>query len=83
MTVSESKIYVNEGSMPPRVICTARSYPEPVFSWVDKNNKTIAKGNALMVNKALFRNDAGTYKCVAHNKHGSSEAEFFMMIRCE
>lgn len=83
MTVSQEEIYVNEGSMPAKVLCSAKSFPEPNYIWKGKDGATIGTGNALIVNKALYRKDAGIYTCVAKNKHGSSEAEFSMNIRCK
>ncbi|XP_044314289.1 uncharacterized protein LOC108040062 isoform X9 [Drosophila rhopaloa] len=85
-TVSENIVYVQEDTIPGRVICKSRANPEPSYIWLFKN-KTIANGNALIINTAMKRNDNGTYTCFAYNKHGSSIAETVIKVqfkpRCE
>ncbi|XP_032573488.1 hemicentin-2 isoform X6 [Drosophila sechellia] len=85
-TVSENIVYVQEGTIPGRVICKSRANPEPSYKWIFKN-ETIANGNALIINTAMNRNDDGTYTCFAYNKHGSSIAKTVIKVqfkpRCE
>ncbi|XP_043650487.1 B-cell receptor CD22 isoform X3 [Drosophila teissieri] len=85
-TVSEKIVYVQEGTIPGRVICKSRANPEPSYDWIFKN-QTVANGNALIINTAMTRNDNGTYTCLAYNKHGSSIAKTIIEVqfkpRCE
>ncbi|TMW46288.1 hypothetical protein DOY81_008631 [Sarcophaga bullata] len=85
-TVSEEVVYVQEETIPGRVICKSRANPEPTYEW-RFNNKTVIRGNALIINTAMTRNDTGRYTCVAYSKHGRSTAETFIDVqykpRCE
>ncbi|XP_065720778.2 hemicentin-1 isoform X13 [Drosophila suzukii] len=86
ITVSENIVFVQEDTIPGRVICKSRANPEPSYKWFFKN-ETIANGNALIINKAMERKDNGTYTCLAYNKHGTSIAETVIEVqfkpRCE
>lgn len=77
-----AEVVVEESAMPPKVICQSRAYPEPSFEW-RQNDAVVAKGNALIVNKAMKRTDAGNYTCVAFNKHGRQSTDVFMNITCK
>ncbi|XP_073840505.1 neuromusculin isoform X8 [Musca autumnalis] len=85
-TVSEEVVYVPEETIPGRVICKSRANPEPTYEW-RFNDKTVIRGNALIINTPMTRNDSGRYTCVAYNKHGRSSAETFIDVqykpRCE
>ncbi|XP_037890319.1 uncharacterized protein LOC119637932 isoform X4 [Glossina fuscipes] len=85
-TVSEEVVYVQEETIPGRVICKSRANPEPTYEWLH-NNKTVIRGNALIINTSMMRNDTGRYTCAAFNKHGRNTAETFIDVqykpRCE
>ncbi|EDW79217.2 LOW QUALITY PROTEIN: uncharacterized protein Dwil_GK12999 [Drosophila willistoni] len=85
-TVSESIVYVQEDTIPGRVICKSRANPEPSYEWRFRD-QTITRGNALIINKAMQRNDNGTYTGLAFYKHGKSIAETVIDVqfkpRCE
>ncbi|KAM7357581.1 neuromusculin isoform 3-T4 [Cochliomyia hominivorax] len=85
-TVSEEVVYVQEDTIPGRVICKSRANPEPSYEW-HFNNKTVVLGNALIINKPMTRNDTGRYTCVAWNKHGNTSVDTFIDVqykpRCE
>uniref|UniRef100_A0A1I8MZF3 Ig-like domain-containing protein n=2 Tax=Musca domestica TaxID=7370 RepID=A0A1I8MZF3_MUSDO len=85
-TVSEEVVYVPEETIPGRVICKSRANPEPTYEW-RFNDKTVIRGNALIINTPMTRNDSGRYTCVAYNKHGRSSAETVIDVqykpRCE
>lgn len=55
---------------------------EPSYIWI-RNDETIAKGNALLVNKPMQHADAGVYTCIARNKHGNGSANANINILCE
>ncbi|XP_030385039.1 uncharacterized protein LOC115632156 isoform X2 [Scaptodrosophila lebanonensis] len=85
-TVSENIVYVQEDTIPGRVICKSRANPEPLYEW-HFQNRTVTQGNALIINTAMQRNDTGIYTCRAFNKHGESTAETVIDVqfkpRCE
>ncbi|XP_050091960.1 hemicentin-1 [Anopheles aquasalis] len=78
-TLSSATISVEEGKVPPKIVCTSRAYPEPLFYWT-RNGVTIAKGSALIVEDVLQRNDAGIYTCTAFNKHGNHSTDAYIDI---
>lgn len=69
-----------------RLQCLAHGTPPMRFEWnkVDGRLPTRAKvqGGDLQINLAS-PSDAGTYKCVASNKVGRSEAVAKVSVRCE
>ncbi|XP_017137476.1 uncharacterized protein LOC108152559 isoform X4 [Drosophila miranda] len=85
-TVANATVYVQEDTIPGRVICKSFGNPEPSYEWRFKD-KTITRGSALIINTPMQRNDNGTYTCVAFNKHGKSTAETVIEVqfkpRCE
>lgn len=81
-SLSNAAISVEEGKIPPRIVCSSRAYPEPAFYWT-RNGETIVKGSALVVNSVLGRDDAGVYTCVAFNKHGNHSTDAVIDIHCE
>ncbi|XP_058054565.1 hemicentin-1 [Anopheles bellator] len=78
-TLSSATISVEEGRVPPKIVCSSRAYPEPAFYWT-RNGRTIAKGSALIVEDVLGRNDAGHYTCTAFNKHGNHSTDAYIDI---
>jgi hypothetical protein len=80
VTVSHEKLEVKEGSIPPRVLCSAKALPEPGYKWKNKDGEIISTGNSLIFNKPFYKKDAGIYFCEAKNKHGSSEKSFFINV---
>lgn len=81
-TLSSATISVEEGKVPPKIVCSSRAYPEPAFYWT-RNGVTIAKGSALIVENVLQRNDAGIYTCTAFNKHGNHSTDAYIDIHCK
>uniref|UniRef100_A0A182IUJ9 Ig-like domain-containing protein n=1 Tax=Anopheles atroparvus TaxID=41427 RepID=A0A182IUJ9_ANOAO len=78
-SLSSTTISVEEGKIPPKIVCSSRAYPEPAFYWT-RNGETIAKGSALIVDDVLQRSDAGKYTCTAFNKHGNHSTDAFIDI---
>ncbi|XP_055692645.1 hemicentin-1 isoform X4 [Lutzomyia longipalpis] len=78
-TVSNVEISVEEGHQPQRILCSAKAYPEPTYEWRRLGN-VIAKGNALIVNKAMQRSDSGPYTCISFNRHGNHSAETVLNV---
>lgn len=80
-SLSSPVISVEEGKIPPRIVCSSRAYPEPEFSWW-RNAANIVNGSSLIVNTVMERNDAGVYTCVASNKHGNHSTDAVIDIHC-
>ncbi|XP_055381651.1 putative uncharacterized protein DDB_G0282133 isoform X7 [Condylostylus longicornis] len=79
-TVSNEIVNVTENTIPARVLCNSKANPEPSYEWT-LEEKSLAQGNALIINKPMLRNESGHYKCIAFNKHGSSEATTFVNVQ--
>ncbi|XP_049314269.1 uncharacterized protein LOC105225255 isoform X3 [Bactrocera dorsalis] len=79
-TVSEEKVYVQEGTIPGRVICNAKANPSAHYSWYFNNTK-LGQDQALIINTPMTRNDSGVYTCVASNKHGKSTVETIIDVQ--
>ncbi|KPU79104.1 uncharacterized protein Dana_GF11010, isoform I [Drosophila ananassae] len=79
-TVSEENVYVEEGTIPARILCKARANPEPSYKWIFKN-ETIANGNTLIFDSGLHRNENGIYTCMAYNKHGNNTANSIINVQ--
>ncbi|XP_055597510.1 hemicentin-1-like isoform X2 [Uranotaenia lowii] len=73
-TLTTPAISVEEGKIPPRIVCSSRAYPEPTFVWT-RNGNVISRGSALSVNNVMERSDAGIYTCTASNKHGNHSTD--------
>lgn len=80
-SLSSPSISVEEGKIPPRIVCSSRAYPEPEFSWW-RNAVNIVNGSSLIVNTVMERSDAGVYTCVASNKHGNHSTDAVIDIHC-
>uniref|UniRef100_A0A182Y1N1 Ig-like domain-containing protein n=1 Tax=Anopheles stephensi TaxID=30069 RepID=A0A182Y1N1_ANOST len=78
-SLSSTTISVEEGKIPPKIVCSSRAYPEPAFYWA-RNGEIIAKGSALIVDEGLRRSDAGKYTCTAFNKHGNHSTDAYIDI---
>lgn len=69
-----------------RLQCLAHGTPPMRFEWSKVDGRLPARadvqGGDLQINLAS-PSDAGTYKCVASNKVGRSEAVAKVSVRCE
>ena len=69
-----------------RLQCLAHGTPPLLFQWTKLNGslstRADVQGGDLQINLATPE-DAGTYKCVATNKVGTSEAHATVTVRCK
>uniref|UniRef100_A0A674DER8 Heparan sulfate proteoglycan 2 n=1 Tax=Salmo trutta TaxID=8032 RepID=A0A674DER8_SALTR len=69
-----------------RLQCLAHGTPPLLFQWTKLNGslstRADVQGGDLQINLAIAE-DAGTYKCVATNKVGTSEAHAKVTVRCK
>ncbi|XP_024084206.1 hemicentin-1 isoform X2 [Cimex lectularius] len=81
MTVSNSIVNVTEGNIPEKILCSAKAYPEATYQWRrEGENEVVMKGNALIVNHAVLRRNAGNYTCEAQNRHGNNTKTIFINV---
>lgn len=85
ITVTPAIVSVIENEVPQKVICHARGFPEPSYSWrrsvpsksmskgvigSDSKRLTLSSTPSLMLG-SVRRADAGEYLCEAYNRHGA------------
>lgn len=80
-TISHAIIDVIEGMEPPRISCSGKAYPPLQYEWL-RNGTVKGDGPLLQIYTPMDREDAGTYECVSHNKHGSQTATMEINILC-
>ena len=66
---------VIEGETLPELRCDADALPSATYRWIsdsfyDKFSGVIAEGPVLALNRSITRDSAGTYTCLAANRHG-------------
>lgn len=83
VTVTNKIVNVTMNNIPPRVLCSAKAFPEASFNWSKEGDTEIIRGNALILNFPVTKNHAGNYLCTAYNKHGSNTQTTFLNVLCE
>ncbi|XP_063370489.1 hemicentin-2 isoform X1 [Cydia amplana] len=91
ITVTPGIVPVTEGEIPGKVVCSARGFPVPSYSWRRGNaSKSLAKdhtntslvlssSNTLLLGP-VQRKDAGHYLCEAHNRHGAVSTAVYLDV---
>ncbi|KAI4471623.1 b-cell receptor cd22 [Holotrichia oblita] len=80
LTVSKKIIDVQENSRPEIINCTGRGHPTLTYVWKNERNVNVSTNHILSL-KPVNRADAGTYSCVASNKHGNTSAEVYLNVQ--
>ncbi|KAI5742249.1 hypothetical protein M8J77_005061 [Diaphorina citri] len=82
LRVSKEIVNVIEKNMPEKIVCSAKAFPEPGYSWAkeDDPNNTLSKTNSLSLNVPISRKHAGNYICTATNRHGSNTAKTILNV---
>ncbi|XP_063543302.1 hemicentin-2-like isoform X1 [Cydia strobilella] len=91
ITVTPGIVPVTEGEIPGKVVCSARGFPVPSYSWRRGNaSKSLAKdhtNNSLVLSSSntlllgqMQRKDAGHYLCEAHNRHGAVSTTVYLDV---
>ncbi|KAF4519677.1 hypothetical protein B566_EDAN003927, partial [Ephemera danica] len=81
VSVSMSVLSVVEGSIPEKILCSAKGYPEPSYQWHRENDtELVMKGNALILNYPIPRTSGGNYICEAFNRHGNITHKTFINV---
>ncbi|XP_049882020.1 hemicentin-1 isoform X5 [Pectinophora gossypiella] len=79
ITVTPKVVSVIENEIPARVVCSAKGFPVPSYTWRREHpTKSSGKNNTLILSSSnslllgpIARKDAGNYLCEAYNRHGS------------
>ncbi|XP_047999843.1 nephrin-like isoform X4 [Leguminivora glycinivorella] len=91
ITVTPQIVPVIEGEIPGKVVCSARGFPVPSYSWrrgnasksqaKDHTNSSLvlSSSNTLLLGP-LLRKDAGHYLCEAYNRHGAVSTTVYLDV---
>ncbi|KAJ0170416.1 hypothetical protein K1T71_013787 [Dendrolimus kikuchii] len=91
ITVVPKEVLVTENEVPDRVVCSARGFPKPSYSWRkehpsksasrDHSNNTLvlSSSNTLLLG-LVQRKDGGNYLCEAYNRHGAVNTTVFLNV---
>ncbi|XP_028179374.1 uncharacterized protein LOC114366644 [Ostrinia furnacalis] len=91
ITVSPKVVSVIENEIPAKVVCSARGFPMPSFSWRREhssksaarehtNNSLILSSSNTLLLGPVQRKDGGHYVCEAYNRHGSVNTTVFLDV---
>ncbi|KAI8433695.1 hypothetical protein MSG28_015692 [Choristoneura fumiferana] len=91
ITVTPSTVRVTEGDIPEKVVCAARGFPMPSYSWrrgnsskamgkEHSNNSLVLSSSNTLLLGPVQRKDVGHYLCEAYNRHGSVYTTAFLDV---
>ncbi|XP_045532342.1 hemicentin-1 isoform X2 [Pieris brassicae] len=91
ITVTPKVVSVIENEIPAKVVCSAKGFPMPSYSWrrehltkisaKEHSNRSfvLSSSNTLLLGP-IARKDAGNYVCEAYNRHGAVNTTVFMDV---
>ncbi|XP_047508894.1 hemicentin-2 isoform X6 [Pieris napi] len=91
ITVMPKVVSVIENEIPAKVVCSAKGFPMPSYSWrrehltkssaKEHSNRSLvlSSSNTLLLGP-IARKDAGNYVCEAYNRHGAVNTTVFMDV---
>ncbi|XP_052747843.1 hemicentin-1 isoform X6 [Galleria mellonella] len=91
ITVTPKVVSVIENEIPAKVVCSARGFPMPSYSWRREhsskstskdhtNNSLILSSSNTLLLGPVQRKDGGNYLCEAYNRHGSVNTTVFLDV---
>ncbi|XP_059047752.1 hemicentin-1 isoform X2 [Achroia grisella] len=91
ITVTPKVVSVIENEIPAKVVCSARGFPVPSYSWRREhssksaskdhtNNSLILSSSNTLLLGPVQRKDGGHYLCEAYNRHGSVNTTVFLDV---
>lgn len=74
--------------MLPELRCESDALPEATYRWVSnsfyhKFSGVIADTQLLALNQSMIRDTAGTYTCIAANRHGERRVDLQINVLCK
>ena len=72
----------------PEIRCDSDALPEATYRWIsnsfyDKFTGVIADTPILALNRTIQRDSAGTYTCIASNRHGEKRIDLQINVLCK
>ncbi|XP_013145690.1 PREDICTED: uncharacterized protein LOC106108902 isoform X2 [Papilio polytes] len=91
ITVTPQVVSVIENKIPGKVVCSAKGFPMPSYSWrrevssknqgkEHSNRSLVLSSSSTLLLGAVPRAMAGRYLCQAHNKHGAVSAALYLDV---
>ncbi|CAG5027639.1 unnamed protein product [Parnassius apollo] len=91
ITVTPETVSVIENKIPGKVVCSAKGFPMPSYSWRREhpsknlgkdhtNNSLILSSTNTLLLGPVTKKDGGNYICEAYNKHGSINTSVFLDV---
>ncbi|XP_022828845.1 uncharacterized protein LOC111358149 isoform X1 [Spodoptera litura] len=91
ITVTPEVVQVTENEIPAKVVCAARGFPMPSYTWrreqpskvsakENSNNSLILSSSNTLLLGPVQRKDGGNYTCEAYNRHGSVSTPVFLDV---
>ncbi|KAF9809315.1 hypothetical protein SFRURICE_015589, partial [Spodoptera frugiperda] len=91
ITVTPEVVQVTENEIPAKVVCAARGFPMPSYTWrreqpskvsakENTNNSLILSSSNTLLLGPVQRKDGGNYTCEAYNRHGSVSTSVFLDV---
>lgn len=86
--LSSTRVDVIENEMLPDIRCESDALPKATYRWMsnsfyDKFTGVIADTPTLALNRTMQRDSAGTYSCIASNKHGERRVDLQINVLCK
>lgn len=82
------RVDVIEDDIPPEILCQSDALPPASYRWLsasssDKFIGVIADTPLLSLNTSIQRDRAGTYTCIAANRHGERRIDLLINVLCK
>src|SRR2546422_172944 len=87
MRVRPKRVDVIEGDIPPEIYCESDALPTASYRWLSTSSSDIFSGviadkPMLALNTSIQRDRAGTYTCIASNRHGEHRIDLVVNVLC-